>query len=293
MDTSAQLYESEATGWKRGLYEDVKGTFRAPFVNWIFRTAMANEPALLRYAWGQVNPVFGTRAFGEFATAYRDEILSVDTEFDLPSYRRETLGVRPPEYRELRGQLATFDVVAPRLLVLFELMDRALHDEPVGVEPDESRSATEPLPSWLDRGRGAPPTMVGADDVPDQLDDTLDSLRRYHGLDDSLPSIYRCLAQWPEYLSTAWRDLEPVLESEAFADARAGGDERVGAFVDATPYRPRLDSETLRKLGFESESIEGMQSLFAGFNDDPVRSVVATLPVWAATVDAGGERTLH
>lgn len=41
MDTARQLYEQDATGWRRGLYEDVKRTFRAPLVNWIFRTTMA------------------------------------------------------------------------------------------------------------------------------------------------------------------------------------------------------------------------------------------------------------
>jgi hypothetical protein len=41
MDTDSQLYEVEATGWRRGLYEDVQATFRAPIVNWIFRTLVS------------------------------------------------------------------------------------------------------------------------------------------------------------------------------------------------------------------------------------------------------------
>jgi len=52
LDTTAQVYDHKATGWQRGLYDDVKRTVRAPFVSWIFRTAMANEPAFLRCAWG-------------------------------------------------------------------------------------------------------------------------------------------------------------------------------------------------------------------------------------------------
>ena len=33
LDTTAQVYDHEATGWQRGLCDDVKRTFRAPFVN--------------------------------------------------------------------------------------------------------------------------------------------------------------------------------------------------------------------------------------------------------------------
>ncbi|WP_218780650.1 hypothetical protein [Halorarum halophilum] len=44
MDTSAQLYEADATGWCEGLYADIRQVVRAPFVNWIFRTATANHP---------------------------------------------------------------------------------------------------------------------------------------------------------------------------------------------------------------------------------------------------------
>lgn len=57
----------------------------------------------------------------------------------------------PDANRELRGQLATYDVVGPRLAVLFETMDRTLQGEPVGHDPDESRAATAPFPGWLDR----------------------------------------------------------------------------------------------------------------------------------------------
>lgn len=91
MDTSAQLYETEATGWKRGLYDDIQRTFRAPIVNWIFRTTMANYPEFLCYAWGQVKPVFQTRAFGRTSVAYRDVVLSAVESAParpLPAYRR-------------------------------------------------------------------------------------------------------------------------------------------------------------------------------------------------------------
>ena len=135
MDTGKQLYETEATGWQRDLYDDIQTTFRAPIVNWIFRTLMANEPDFLRYAWGQLKPLYATRAFARFSTEYRDAVLSAveesgdatgstsssgsivstgsNADSSIPTYRRETLGIAPAEFREFGGQLATFDVVGP------------------------------------------------------------------------------------------------------------------------------------------------------------------------------------
>ncbi|MFC6990233.1 halocarboxylic acid dehydrogenase DehI family protein [Haloplanus sp. GCM10025708] len=150
MDTSRQLYEREATGWKRGLYDDVQHTFRAPIVNWIFRTLTANEPEFTRYLWGQVKPMFETAAFGRYTISYRDSVLSaVEDRHDLPVYRRETVGLSPAEYREAGAQLATFDVVIPRLAVLFETVDRLLQGGDVGTSPATDRAAAAPMPDWL------------------------------------------------------------------------------------------------------------------------------------------------
>ncbi|SFR36793.1 halocarboxylic acid dehydrogenase DehI family protein [Halogeometricum limi] len=298
MDTDEQLHELDARGWRRGLYADVKRTFRAPIVNWIFRTTMANEPAFLRHAWGQVKPVFQTRAFARLTVRYRDAVLEAmddaepSAEDALATYRPGDVGLEPAAYRELRGQLATYDVVAPRLAVLFETMDRALHDEPVGHAPAEDRAATEPFPDWLDADRGRAPTLLDAEDVPDSLSDTVDAVQTFHGFDDQLPSIYRTLAQWPSFFERMWADTEPRLESDAFETACERTDDLVSSFVDTTPYRPRLAPADLERAGFDDETISSAQALFRQFNGGPVQTVLPGLPVFAATVGASGERDL-
>jgi len=284
MDVTAQLYESEATGWQRGLYDDIRATFRAPIVNWIFRTTAANHPDLLRYLWGQVKPIFRTRAFGAASARYRDTVLS---SVDVPAYRREELGLAPAEFRELRGQLATFDVVAPRLAVLFETVDRGLRGDLVP-SPRTDEAATAPLPEWLDRDRGVEPTMTSVEDPTGEFGETVGDVRSVHELGPVLPSIYRCLAQWPAYLTTAWPGVREALTGDAFDGPAAFG--VVESYVDELPYRPRLSPADLEEAGFEREAIGDLQDLFAGFNRGAEGTLLPSIHLHAATVGVTGHR---
>lgn len=294
MDTSKQLYEMEAEGWKRGLYDDIKRTFRAPIVNWIFRTTVANYPEFVRYAWGQVKPAFETARFGQLSVIYRDTVLStLEDDTSLPTYRCEELDVSPAEYGELRGQLATYDIVAPRLAVLFELVDRALNDEPIGTDPDRTRAATSPLPAWLDADRGRPPTMIAFDKTPDELSDVVPAIQSFHDLDDGLPSIYRTVAQWPEFLVPMWKDLEPIFRDDAFSAAVTEVRAAVTEYVDSLPYVPRLDPDALERCEIDETAIEELRGLFRDFNQGPIETVIPALPMYAATVDAAGVRSLE
>jgi len=293
MDIERQLYDIEATGWKQGLYDDIKRTFRAPFINWIFRTNMANHPELFRHVWFRVKPVFTTGAFARFTLRFRDEVLSTCEEYGgLPTYRREDLGLPPAEYRELREQLATFDVVASRLAVLFETMDRMLHEEPVGDRVDDRRAVTEPYPDWLDEGRGTQPTMIGFKEIPDELDETVASIQGFHGYEESLPSIYRCAAQWPAYLETAWEDLSFVRAEDTFDELHEDTYALTREYVRELPYDPQLTPGCLRRAGFSEERIAGMKRLFREFNRGEIaaHTVIPLLVVLAASVGAEGPR---
>ncbi|WP_254525799.1 halocarboxylic acid dehydrogenase DehI family protein [Natrinema caseinilyticum] len=292
MDLSDQLYEQEATGWQAGLYDDIKETFRAPVVNWIFRVTSANAPDLLRYAWGQVKPVFETRAFAEYSVAYRDTLLTgVTDEFDLRPYRIEELDVGPSEYRELRGQLETKDIVAPRLAVLFELLDRALSERPIGHSADERRAATGPYPQWLDRDRGRSLTMIGHDDVPAELQDVISEIKDAHPFSEGLGTIHRVIAQWPSFMRRAWNDIGPILSTDAYGAVRAESEAVTEAFVDSTPYRVRLSPDDLERAGIDGGTVDGFIDFFDDF-ESPARSAIPTLPLYAALADASGRRSL-
>lgn len=292
MDTTLQRYPADATGWERGLYADVQATFRAPIVNWIWRTLVANEPAFTRYLWGQVKPAFQTEAFGGFSFAYRDAMLSAveDADHELPAYRREHLDVSAAEFETLRSQLTTFDVVIPRLAVLFEIADRSLQGETVGGAADPSEAALAPLPEWVDDDRGTQPTMAAFDALPPGAESVVEATQDFHGLDEGLPSIYRCLLQWPDAFATMWTDLEPVLESAAFETACGTVGDLAGEYVEELAHSPRLTPADLQAAGFEDDTITDLADLFAEFNRGAIETVLPVIPLLAATLNVAGRR---
>jgi len=282
-DPTEQVYEAEATGWQAGLYADIRATLRAPIVNSIWRTQLYHAPEFLRYAWGQLKPVFDTRAFGAFSVAYRDTLLSA-VEDDLPGYDPAAVDLAPGEFTELRGQLATFDAVSPRLALLFALMDRRLNGDPVGTAVEGSRAATAPFPDWLDADRGRPPTMLPQDRARERIPESLSG-----DFGAMVPSIYRCLAQWPTYLERAWSDLEPVLGGDAYERAREEAFGLVDRHLDRLAYEPALDPTTLKRRGVDPGTVEGLQELFGTFRTGG-ETVLPQLCLYAATVGADGQR---
>jgi hypothetical protein len=251
-------------------------------VNSIWRTLVANEPELTQYIWGQVKPAFQTREFAAFTVAHRNRVIAT-VGADLPEYDPADPGVDPAAFTELREQLATFDVVSPRLTVLFCLLHRRVNDRPVGTER-AGESATAPFPEWLDADRGRPPTMVSQQKARSAVPADLAS-----GFGEMVPSVYRCLAQWPAYLERAAADLQPVIESRKYADASRNAFDLAETYLDRLPYTPRIDPDGLAGQGADTGTIEELCDLFETFLSGG-KKVLPLLHIHAATVGAAGER---
>jgi hypothetical protein len=304
MDPTKQLHLADATGWRRGLYEDVMRTFRAPIVNSIWRTLVANRPAASRHLWTAVKPLFGTRAFADFSVRYRDGVLTALEGAEgaegahLPAYDPADIDLSPAAFATLRGQLATFDVVAPRLAALFAACDRALSDG--SATPREGHAATASAPDWLDADRGDRVTVLDSDAARAAAPDTLDAIEAFHAT-AFLPSIYRCLAQWPSYLETAWADTAPLRDAGSDSDggdapagfdaAREAASECVEAFVGRPPVAVTVTTDGLAAAGVDdpADALADLRNTFAAFAAG-ASGVLPFLHAYAATVDATGER---
>lgn len=290
MDPTVQLYRHEATGWRAGVYDDIERTLRAPVVNSVWRVAMAHEPELFAHVWTRLKPVFETRRFAAFSVAYRDTVCSgVEAASDGP-LGVATLGITPEAATELRGQLATFDVVAPRLAVAFELCDRLLNGGDVATDSTSSRAATAPFPEWLDTNRGRRVTLAGMATAADAAPETVTAVRDHHALGPMLPSIHRCLAQWPTAFEALWDRVKPAFASGQYRAAVDAADGLVDAFVRGLPVTPALTPAELSAAGFDAASVDALGEHFAAFNAG-AGGVLPTLHAYALVVGAVGERT--
>ncbi len=291
MDSSKQLYESDASGWQLGVYLDIKETFRAPIINWIFRSLMANEPEFTRYLWGQVKPMFLTKEFVSFGVEYRDTILSaIEETSDVPVYQPSDFDISPAEYGELRRQLRTFDTVAPRLALFFEVVYCGLHNDLEMTAP-RGVNSTAPFSLTHDELRDGSPTMIDATSIPDSLSGTIESLQEFHGIDTGIPSIYRCLAQWPNALRTIWDDVAPVLTEPGFDTADEETTSLLSIQATSSGYFPVIQPEGLKAVGFAQSTIDDVTELIDEFYHGPADTVLLTLPIYASTVNASGQRS--
>lgn len=282
MDPTKQHYIAEATGWQEGIYEDIEKT--TGMVASIWRSLMYHEPEFLRHAWSQVKPVLQTREFAAYTIAYRDTLIT-PIESDIPEYVPADLGVDPSDFTELQAQLARFDLIAPRYHVIFYLLERLVTGRPVGTEtPLESKAVTSQFPEWLDADRGAPPTMLSQDEARKVMPEAHEG-----DFGPMVPTEYRSMAQWPPYLDQAWTDLEPVFDSQAFEDARENAVALVEQYLDRLPYSPQIYPEALQREGFDQNTIVSLQDFLETFRKGG-REFMPTLPVYAATVGAAGER---
>jgi hypothetical protein len=283
MDSTEQVYASEATGWQRGLYEDIERT--TGLVGSIWRTLTYHEPRFARYAWGQIKPVFGTREFAAFSVAFRDTFLSA-AEPDLPGYDAADVDLDPGEYAALRGQLARNDFLAPRYYVTQHLLAHRLDGEPVGTEP-AGEAATAPAPEWATRVRGQPLTLLPQDEARARIPGSPYVVPGEFG--EMVPSEYRCIAQWPAFLERAWADLEPITGTDEFGTAIERSHSLVDTFFGRLQYTPKLAPDTLASMGFDEGTIAELGDLFETFKAGG-RGVIPLSPLYAATVDAAGER---
>ncbi len=281
IDTSNERAAHEATGWERGLYDDIKTTFRAPVVNWIWRTLIANEPRATRYIWGQVKSLFETQACLEYVREHRRTIREA---VETPNLDPSQLSMQPAEYRELQGQLRTFDAVVPRLSLLFEVADRCLGGE--GLTPSTSPNPSATMPHSLTHVPEVrrPPTMASVPTAEERLPETIHAIRTFHGLNDGLPSVYRCLVQWPNPAATMWEQVAPVLRSQDFRESTDRTLELVDTVLDETAYVPQLAPDDFKAIGCSRETVEDLQALFAEFNRGAIETVLPAVHVYAEAV---------
>ncbi|QRK10771.1 hypothetical protein JQX13_12275 [Archangium violaceum] len=244
-----QVSERDAHGdVERVLYE-MRQSLRVTGLDVTVRTWAGFERFLVGM-WEAMGPNTETRAFELAADEVRAQAVeAVNRLGRLGAWDAVRLG--ESQRYQLRGALALYHYLNPKMLVFTSAVKLALQDERVG--------ALQPLGSAERIERGPPARMMAMEWVPEWPDDA--RLRRLFTdiLETvgppAVPGEFRGLALWPDYLDAVWERLRPRMRGESWAracDALLATSRRLAREL---PYEVALSRERLVMLREDAEVI--------------------------------------
>lgn len=242
--------EHEARGDTARVYHEVRQTFRTTGVNLVFRR-WATRPAFLSMLWDEFAVNAETWSFEEAADHVRSESVQVARALGQLDVLR---GVRLGDSQrfQLGAALDLYHYVNPKLLVMVSAVRLALDGETIGGNPGEHVHA-----ELIERGippRMAPMEMVAERPSERRIARLFDDIRESLGVTD-IPSDYRTLALWPDYLEAAWRGLRTNVHTRRYRRAAEELRETARFFARALPLPLRLSKRRVEALGEDAEAI--------------------------------------
>lgn len=212
MSRRPQVEENDATGELAGLYADWKATCRASFVPTAYRILGA-YPAYFVPAWRALRENLGT-VYAERA-AQRLHRLCVSHVEASPPPVLPLVPLEPEVRRQVAAVLRTFAYVNPKSLLILTALDEAWRGRAIEGSAEADR---RPLPVGVPEGMGILP-MLDQDAVDGRVREVFERAARLMG-GAAVPSVYRTLARWPDYLVAA---SQAVMEPRRVDRLRGGG----------------------------------------------------------------------
>lgn len=221
-----EIAEADAEGRIAELYADIRATAGLPMVNMLYRR-MAAQPACLEWVWATVRPALVSGAAGAAAAALRAHIEAACAAGTLPR-----IAGTPAEPGTVAAIIEAYNRANPKNVVLMAACAAARDGVPGTAAPLPSAPALAPLPGL--------PAMIAPADMDPVARDAIARLTAHRSGTPSVPSIYRHLARWPDWLARVADGFTPLLADGTVAARVAGAREeaaRLGPAL-ATPPGP-------------------------------------------------------
>lgn len=258
----AEVAESEATGTTAEIFADIKVCLEVGTVNLVYRH-LATAPAALEWAWCSVRPLV---VDGTVDAAARQMVSSVETGQivdELISRIPRSVLAAARDSDDIRRVLHSYNHANPQNLIIVLGLQALLRDAardaaiPARFSATQRAESAEPV--------AALPPMID----PGQLDPALVELISALSVDRPgrrepvlVPSLYRHLARWPDFLLSVLTVLaspsslghltstQASLETRARACAQAliAADRGHDPSRYAPPPRPELVSQQLARF---------------------------------------------
>lgn len=256
-----EIPEGEAPEGIREIYRDVQFTLRVSFVPLIFRV-LAAHPASFRHVWQELKPTI-TDQWEEAADGIRGRAVPQALE-RLPGRdhreRLRKLGYSEGQVEEIQDQLRVYHYLDPKLTLLTLALHEALEGRRVGVSSEVVWPSGWGIPPFMPRVGRLEPTEADG-----EIAQLFEDAKRALGL-PIVPDEMRTLAQWPEYLQSAWKDVAEVSRREAYAEIVEAVREEAERAMGGLRRRLELRPEDLRRMGIDEREQTEIRRVVAAFH---------------------------
>jgi hypothetical protein len=255
------ISERSATGDTERVYHEIKQTLRVTGVPLNFRT-FAGYDNILPLFWDELHANLQTREFENSADLIRARAAQSAASL-LPIHAQPRTMLGESQRFQIQRALKLYHYVNPKLLLLTSALKISLHGETIG--RSDAGLASTPLIT-----RGIPRQMYPmefASEPPDdsRVQEIYEDIKRTMSL-SAVFGEYRTLALWPEYLTSAWQRLKPLLRLSAYREASEQIRQVSVHLARELPFPVRLTLRSLEAAGAEPEQIlrlvERFESLF-------------------------------
>ncbi|MBI3965712.1 MAG: hypothetical protein HY329_08765 [Chloroflexi bacterium] len=246
----AEVSESAATGELAELYDDIRQTLGTPVVNLIYRM-LAAYPPYLDLAWRAIRPslvtVYAERAFVTIRERAAEPVIALA---GLPD--------PGPHVTAIAASVEAYNETNPKGLLIATACLRALEGHPAPGSGQESEPAGAP------RALRPTPPMTELSDVSAETRALLLGIQDAHGL-GGVPSLYRTLAWWPDWLAQAWPALTPLITNSALTARRAELLGLTNRLAEQLPYPVDVTRDRLLAAGLTKPEIGEIREVLASF----------------------------
>jgi len=208
-----ELAEADAGDEIKAIYTEIKACCRVPMVALIYRH-LATHDGLLEWSWRALAPAMRSGAL----SAAAEELASVPLAAELPPLTREkaeALALKPMDRAAIAYIVTAYNTANPHNIIAVRGLMTLLASEEAG--GGSGGDPGQPVPP---AAFPALPPLVQLEEMPPELAERVVRLR-VSGDDGSrgiVPTLYRHLAHWPDYLLDQADALAPMFLSGDIED---------------------------------------------------------------------------
>ena len=249
-----EVSEAEAQGHIKDTFQDIKATFRTPYVSPVFR-ALAVYPDYLVIGWRTLKP----NAQTVFFERYADEIRSRAAE-SVSTWESD---LWPPREDETKRIIRILHYAVPKQFLATEALRSATNGQQpmlAQLPPAEKRQIAPGIPP--DADELGPPDPAQVDERAQPL---LDDMARTLGLPFA-DGDFGILAQWPDYLLSAWQVWRPNIAKPHYRQLELELRRLAGETLSTLPFRMEIYPHALRNAGLSEQQLDGVRATLDSFS---------------------------